>query len=201
MLTPPPFIFLSFYGWPPSFYEYLFYVWLRRRRKRVLIFGLLGNYISKNFLIVSCFDFELFKLWFWSVEIKGDQQFYIQMLLNQLMHLMTQVLPAFKKWEVKVTHPTPLCLCMHGLLMIRAALTKLEWITWLYRLCWLQYFLFFKPCDNSALLCRSVLIISAQVWMNLHVVISHFVFFSNFLKILRGCGRYLSVLINHRNLY
>ena len=34
----------------------------------------------------------------------------------------------FKKWAVKVTHPTPLCLCMHGILVIRT-------ITWLYRLC------------------------------------------------------------------
>ena len=32
----------------------------------------------------------------------------------------------FKKWAVKVTHPTPLRLCMHGILVIRT-------ITWLYR--------------------------------------------------------------------
>ena len=34
----------------------------------------------------------------------------------------------FKRWAVKVTHPTPLCLCMHSLLVILI-------ITWLYRLC------------------------------------------------------------------
>ena len=34
----------------------------------------------------------------------------------------------FKKWAVKVTHPTPLCLCMHGIRVIRT-------ITWRYRLC------------------------------------------------------------------
>ena len=50
----------------------------------------------------------------------------------------------------------------------------------------LRWFLSFKPSrsasvlsDNSALLCRSVLIISAQAWMNFHFVTSQFAFFSN----------------------
>ena len=50
----------------------------------------------------------------------------------------------------------------------------------------LRWFLSFKPSrsasvlsENSALLCRSVLIISAQAWMNFHFVISQFAFFSN----------------------
>ena len=50
----------------------------------------------------------------------------------------------------------------------------------------LRWFLSFKPSrsasvlsENSALLCRNVLIISAQAWMNFHFVISQFAFFSN----------------------
>ena len=50
----------------------------------------------------------------------------------------------------------------------------------------LRWFLSFKPSqsasvlnDNSALLCRGVLIISAQAWMNFHFVISQFAFFLN----------------------
>lgn len=50
----------------------------------------------------------------------------------------------------------------------------------------LRWFLSFKPSqsasvlnDNSALLCRSVLIISAKAWMNFHFVISQFAFFTN----------------------
>ena len=37
----------------------------------------------------------------------------------------------------------------------------------------------YQNVENSALLCRSVLIISAQAWMNFHFVISQFAFFSN----------------------
>ena len=94
----------------------------------------------------------------------------------------------FKKWTVKVTHPTPLCLCMHGILVIRT-------ITWLYRLCRIYYLPSFTPCqsvsllsDNLTLLSRSVLVNSARAWMNFHVIIPHFVFFSNmsdFKKILK----------------
>ena len=50
----------------------------------------------------------------------------------------------------------------------------------------LRWFLSFKPSrsasvlsENSALLCRNVLIISAQAWMNFHFVISQFAFFLN----------------------
>ena len=104
-----------------------------------LFLACLGTIFLKTFwslvvLILNYLNFSLHEIT-WN---KDDQQFYIQMLLNQLMCLVTQVLQAFKKWEVKVTHPTPLCLCMHGLLVIRTALTKLEWITWLYRPCWLH---------------------------------------------------------------
>ena len=54
----------------------------------------------------------------------------------------------------------------------------------------LRWFLSFKPSrsasvlsENSALLCRNVLIISAQAWMNFHFVISQFAFFSDFFRV------------------
>ena len=95
------------------FFEYLSYLWyaltnLKSTRwlcwlyKLLFIFGLL-----RNLQVISSFTFKCYWL-----EIRS----------------VTKSPWPFKKWAVKVTHPTPLCLCMHGILVIRT-------ITWLYRLC------------------------------------------------------------------
>ena len=95
------------------FFEYFSYLWyaltnLKSTRwlywlyKLLFIFGLL-----RNLQLISSFTFKCSWL-----EIR----------------LVTKSPWPFKKWAVKVTHPTPLCLCMHGILVIRT-------ITWLYRLC------------------------------------------------------------------
>ena len=83
----------------------------------------LKTFRSLVILILNYLNFSFWRLVYVKLQVISSFTFKCYWLEIRSV----KSLRPFKKWAVKVTHPTSLRLCMHGILVIRT-------ITWLYRL-------------------------------------------------------------------